>query len=455
MPCRMSNELIINSFRMNLLPFPFSSSWLTGSQPAPGPVVPQPTISTEFMTLRYAFSDDHRSTQRVWLSPRNRLAAISDSLGRIILVDCVRNIVLRIWKGYRDAQCGFIQVDEKMSKNTHKQKRRHTAFLAIYSPRKSTVDVWCIERGKKLAVFPAGPHGQLIQQFGYAASGSDGVVSTKSSHSVATAAFYLNPSDLTIKELTIPFHYALDTSSTKKSKDLHIINQIKVAIKSFEDNQSEVSAEVSDLCDSIQTNEMRFKCVNTLMKSRHLTPDILAIVLSSFLKNTSQEPNDTATNRKDKFMISNAQLIEFLTNYQKLVEFFVSMKPKCDTKRRSDGRVSGERRDFEDIFRVIDTYKVCLTATRSAKVTIQSPHRSNTFIEYLSIFDCTGNDGIQLNEAKVNRFSAVSFDLFDHFDDDDLDGFLKKATNSTITSKDLARLFLRYWMEKEIRFEKR
>lgn len=430
-------------------------------------MVPLPSVSTEAMSLRYAFSDDHRVTLRVWLSARNRLAAISDSLGRIILVDCSQNIILRIWKGYRDAQCSFMQVDEKLSKNTHKQKRKHTTFLAIYSPRRSTVDVWCVERGKKLASFPAGPHGQLIQQFGHASSGSDGVASTKSSQSAPTTAFYLNPSDLSIKELTIPFHYALDTSSSKKSKDLHIINQIKVAIKSFDENQSEVGAEISELCDSIQTNEMRFKCVNTLLKSRHLTPEIFGIVLDSFLGNISGATMENEANELAKVTVSNAQLIDFLTNHRNLVNFFVSLRPERDTHRKSSAETSDDResddsdsnveREFEDIFNVINTYKMCLMAKRSAKVTIQSPHRNNTFIEYLSIFECTGSDGIQLNESKVTRFAAVAFDLFDTYiqRSDDLDGFLKKAMQSSLDSKVLSRLFLRYWMEKEIRFDKR
>lgn len=437
-------------------------SWLTGAQPAPSAMVPMRLVSTELMALRYAFYDDHRATLRVWLSAQNRLAAISDSLGRIILVDCSRNIVLRIWKGYRDSQCSFIQVDEKLSKNTHKQKRKHTSFLAIYSPRRSTVDIWNVERGKKIAIFPAGPHGQLIQQYGFTKPGCDGNASTKSSHSMPTTAFYLNPSDLSIKELTIPFHYALDTSSSKKSKDLHIINQIKIAIKSFDDNESDVGAEITDLCDSIQTNEMRFKCVNTLLKSRHLTPEIFSIVLGSFLRNISDVSPivENESNEREKYGITNVQLIDFLMNHQKLVNFFVDMKPKCDTERKSTIENESELSaitEFEDIFKVIGTYKMCLMAKRSTKVTIQSPLRNNGFIEYLSIFDCTGNDAIQLNETKAHRFSAVAFDLFDTYiqQSEDLEGFLKKAMNSSMSSKDLSQLFLRYWMEKEIPFDKR
>ena len=120
------------------------------------------------MILRYGFYDDHRTGIRIWLSPYNRLAAVADNLGRVILMDCSQNVILRVWKGYRDAQCSFMKIDEKLSKTSTQQKRRHALFLAIYSPKRSTVDIWNVVRGKKLAVFPAGQNGQLLQQNSYA-----------------------------------------------------------------------------------------------------------------------------------------------------------------------------------------------------------------------------------------------------------------------------------------------
>lgn len=238
------------------------------------------------MILRYGFYDDNRTGNRIWISPSNRLAAIADNLGRVVLVDCRQNIIVRMWKGYRDAQCSFMKVDEKLSKTSTQAKRRHAIFLAIYSPKRSTVDIWNVERGKKLAVFPAGQNGRLIQQNSYSTvssvpSTSNSSVILKPTYHSSTGTFFLNPTDLTIKELTIPFHYALDASNTKKSKDLHIINQIKADLRNVE---PENISELIELCDSIQTNEMRFRCIASIIKSRHLTPDIFSMILSTFLK---------------------------------------------------------------------------------------------------------------------------------------------------------------------------
>lgn len=441
----------------NVLP-----SWLTGGQAAPSPNEPAPALSTELMLLRYAFHDDHRATSRIWLAARNHLAAVSDSLGRVLLVDCSQSVILRIWKGYRDAQCAFLQVDEKMSRSDNKSKRKRTLFLAIYSPRRSAVDIWNVERGKKLAVFPAGPHGQLIQQSGAAVASGEGSSHSKSSR--ATAAFYLNPADLSIKELTIPFHYALDTSSTKRSKDMHVINQIKIAMKSSDESQAEANvSEIADLCDSIQTNEMRFKCVSALVKNRHLTPQILTIILQSFIRNITAAGDESPDQPRSSALVKNEQLLDFLRNYEKLVNFFVGMRPAERSGSKSSSPEAVEDSDVEthasadEIFKAIETYRLCLNNKRSTKVKIQSSHQSSSFTEFLSIFDCSSADGVRLNESRMNRFNAVAFDLFDTFigNADDLKVFREKAEQSSLGSKDLSRLFLRYWMEKEIPFDKR
>lgn len=412
------------------------------------------------MILRFGFYDDNRTSKRIWLSPYNRLAAIADSLGRIILIDCMRNIILRVWKGYRDAQCSFMKIDEKLSKNAAQSKqRKHTFFLAIYAPKRSTVDVWNIERGKKLAAFPAGANGQLIQQYSH---------SPKSHHHhTPMSAFFLNPTDFTIKELTIPFHYALDTANTKKSKDLHIINQIKADLKSI--SSAESLTEIIDLCDSIQTNEMRFKCIGTVIKSRYLTPEIFSVMLSTFLKSIDldldeEEDHDAvkaeSTPIKDaNDAYSNSRLSKYLHKYERLLLFYNGMKH--DKVSHDDSADSDDLTDceFEDILKVVDQYKMCLNLKKTTKVSIQSPVQSNTFIEYLSIFDCTSDHGIRLHESKSNRFATVGCDVFDNFIKRSLDsgcssfdGFYKLATVSTLSNKDLLRLFLKYWMDKDINY---
>ena len=38
------------------------------------------------------------------LSPCGNVAAVTDTLGRVILVDVNRGVMQRVWKGYRNAQ---------------------------------------------------------------------------------------------------------------------------------------------------------------------------------------------------------------------------------------------------------------------------------------------------------------------------------------------------------------
>lgn len=416
------------------------------------------------MILRYGFYDDHRSGNRIWLSPYNRLAAIADNLGRVVLVDSRYNVILRVWKGYRDAQCSFMKVDEKLGKTSAQQKRRHALFIAIYSPKRSTVDIWNVERGKKLAIFPAGPNGQLIQQNSHATvsnmpSTSNSSVVIKPTYHSSTGAFFLNPTDLTIKELAIPFHYALDASNTKKSKDSHIINQIKADLKTID---PEDMSELTDLCDSIQTNEMRFKCIGSIIKSRYLTPEIFSVILSTFLKriegtgeSSDQEQDVAPVEPENDARYSDARLAKFLHKYERLLHFFNGMKQKSSHDDSNDSDEISDC-DFDDILKVIEQYKVCLNIKKSKKVSIQSPAATNSFMEYLSIFDCSSTENIRLHESKSARFAAVGFDLFDSFigRNANFDGFYKLANISTLSNVDLLRLFMKYWMEKDIEYDK-
>lgn len=408
------------------------------------------------MILRYGFYDDHRTGNRIWLSPYNKLAAVADSLGRVLLFDCEQNVITRVWKGYRDAQCSFMKVDEKLSRNADRSRRKHALFLGIYSPKRSTVDIWNVERGKKLAAFPAGQNGQLIQQYSHA-SGSH--ASSSSTRSNSFAAFFLNPTDLTMKELTIPFHYTLDISSNKKSKDLHIINQIKVDLKCCDSEEEKNS--IIDLCSSIQTNEMRFKCIHALVKNRYMTPEIFSLILGTFLKtveiNSGIDHSDLdggcSSTDTDNDIYSDMKLSKFLRKYERLLLFYNGMKQKSSHYDSSDSDDINDC-DFDDILKVVDQYKLCLNLKKAPKVSIQSPIQTNNFIEYLSIFDCNSSDKIGLNETKSNRFAGVGFDLFDSFirQNNNFDSFYKLAAISSLSNDDLLKLFLHYWTEKDIRY---
>ena len=48
---------------------------------------------------KYGLADTLREAQSISVSPNQKLAAVTDSLGRVILLDLHRGIAVRTWKG--------------------------------------------------------------------------------------------------------------------------------------------------------------------------------------------------------------------------------------------------------------------------------------------------------------------------------------------------------------------
>lgn len=138
-----------------------------------------------------------REGDSIIVSPNRALSIVSDAMGRVTLVDNRRGIAVRMWKGiidaplgrilrisktsyhflhllpgYRDAQCGWIEVTEEKHRGSHKTHDasgsssrsvyglRIALFLAIYAPKKGVIDIWGIRQGPKIATFSASKNGR-------------------------------------------------------------------------------------------------------------------------------------------------------------------------------------------------------------------------------------------------------------------------------------------------------
>ncbi|GAQ77574.1 hypothetical protein KFL_000010230 [Klebsormidium nitens] len=98
-------------------------------------------------SLAGSLDDPPRKGLRVWMAPRGSLGAVVDSLGRVCLIDGLGEVVLRVWKGYRDAQCAW----------TAKERQEQVDLcLAIYAPRRGVLEVWAVPYGPKLAASDCG-----------------------------------------------------------------------------------------------------------------------------------------------------------------------------------------------------------------------------------------------------------------------------------------------------------
>lgn len=119
--------------------------WLSGSREEEIP----PAEST---SLQFSLRDNKRHVQNLIPAPHNGLAVACDSLGRVLLMDTQKSIVLRMWKGYRDAQCAWIA----------RPSDPQVLYLVIYGWRRETLEIWPMRYGARIYSLVIGPHCKLL-----------------------------------------------------------------------------------------------------------------------------------------------------------------------------------------------------------------------------------------------------------------------------------------------------
>lgn len=136
------------------------------SEARPAEVKPQAFARASLLTC---LKDDPRKGERLSLSPSGCLAAVTDSLGRILLIDTQALVVVRLWKGYRDASCFFLEVPlngEMPSVDGigyGKSKHDFCLCLAIHAPRRGVVEVWKMRTGPRIMMLKCAKGCQLLQ----------------------------------------------------------------------------------------------------------------------------------------------------------------------------------------------------------------------------------------------------------------------------------------------------
>nr|DAD21222.1 TPA_asm: hypothetical protein HUJ06_022685 [Nelumbo nucifera] len=176
--CRLSedrNRSIVGAILSKVVPATFSTIasfskmiWRSGQTSATNSEEkPQPFAKASPLTC---LKDRPRKGEKLTLSPSGTLAAITDSLGRILLLDTQALVVVRLWKGYRDACCLFTEMlinRDTTSKSTsayhEHSKSDYCLCLAIHAPRKGIVEVWQMRNGPRLLAFQCAKGSKILQ----------------------------------------------------------------------------------------------------------------------------------------------------------------------------------------------------------------------------------------------------------------------------------------------------
>ncbi|XP_054164113.1 rab3 GTPase-activating protein non-catalytic subunit-like isoform X2 [Oppia nitens] len=212
----------------------------------------------------------------VSVSPNKQLAAVVDDFGRVTLIDIADRLAVRMWKGYRDAQVGWIEVQEEgvMADNNNKTAAadslpKRVTFIVIYAPKRGILEVWCTQLGPRVGAFNVGKSCRLIQ-CQHSIMGLNALIvdqfnkSRKQQDLDDKCRCYLFDYNTGIVyHIDIPFLCALTDPNSKRTRDLHLFRELQQLLKSetttssSSSSSSSVVDKVSELVGMLKTAEMR------------------------------------------------------------------------------------------------------------------------------------------------------------------------------------------------------
>ncbi|XP_055995292.1 rab3 GTPase-activating protein non-catalytic subunit-like isoform X2 [Ostrea edulis] len=253
----------------------------------------KPKIETATpLPLRFGLPDKRRQGDSIYLSPNNSYVATTDSFGRVILVDVERGTAVRMWKGYRDAQLGWVQVKEDTHHGNRDDKERIAQFLIIYAPRRGILEVWTAASGPRVAAFNVPKHCRLISP-GHGMMGLNNVTCKGVKCKMFQCAV-IEPSGV-VKSLDIPFHLALSDKNSKRARDLHLLKKLKQLLKESRDESVELQSAVIQLLQDTRISHVTQQGVERVLSTKYVSSQFMQQVLescSTHITNRGQDSQD-------------------------------------------------------------------------------------------------------------------------------------------------------------------
>jgi hypothetical protein len=126
------------------------------------PNVPFPSLNLDPYKL-YAGCEIHdppRQITQCTVEPEGDLAAIADTLGRVSLVDLSTKQIVRMWKGFRDTTCSWLEIPRK-TKVQPGQKAK-TLYLVIHSRQRRVIEIWRTRHGPKVRSLQVDREAQVL-----------------------------------------------------------------------------------------------------------------------------------------------------------------------------------------------------------------------------------------------------------------------------------------------------
>ncbi|KAL1494755.1 hypothetical protein ABEB36_010302 [Hypothenemus hampei] len=422
--------------------------WLTGAK---ANETKEETIAmqpVDNIGLRFGLCDLERTSLEIFLCPNKKLAAISDYLGRVLLIDCFKGIIVKVFKGYREAQCAFIQVpDERRSK--HRLGSKVATFLLIYSSKKGTLEIFTIQQGTKIATFSASKHSRLL----YVTHGLMGFTQTSKSRYVCPLTTAFLDGDGAIREIFIPFHFALAEKNSIRARDIHLYKKIRQLIKTGNQARNELENEIFKISTEIKMDELKMQTLDMLLKSKDISSECILKFANYFLDQISEEADKESqmTTQNFRILCRNVRALAELYLFATLSENSSDESSNEDAETPKNNRLNLDSKDLELLQKLLDL------ATSNTKW--NTPHvrfSTETFsvTDFLSSFDMNMPNKVELrsnlDDDQLFKISEVLFKNYISGKCGNLEGLSNAISNTNLTVTDIFNLLIQYWVNRSL-----
>ncbi|KAL2099030.1 hypothetical protein ACEWY4_005510 [Coilia grayii] len=271
------------------------------------------------LVVRFGLPDSRRHGESICLSPCNTLAGVTDDFGRVTLLDVTRGIAIRMWKGYRDAQLGWVQVSEARGErelSSPSLPRRHAQFLVIYAPRRGILEVWGTQHGPRVGAFNVGKHCRLLYG-GYRLMGVNSVTSQGWQLHTQQVCL-LDPTTGVLRTVTIPFHLALSDKKSERAKDMHLLKRLASLLKSKDVDPDLLESETQSMILDIKHPAIKKQALESLLANKNAPVSCLTSVIRSLLDSLKGLDPEAVDESLLQLCSSQLKLLDLYTHIQLL-----------------------------------------------------------------------------------------------------------------------------------------
>ncbi|XP_062295888.1 rab3 GTPase-activating protein non-catalytic subunit isoform X3 [Scomber scombrus] len=360
------------------------------------------------LVVRFGLPDSRRHGESICLSPCNTLAGVTDDFGRVTLMDLARGIAIRMWKGYRDAQLGWLQVPEERGDRQHSPSashpRRHALFLVIYAPRRGILEVWAMQQGPRVGAFNVGKHCRLLYA-GYRLMGVNSVTSQGWQLHTQQVCL-LDPITGALRTVNIPFHLALSDKKSERAKDMHLLKRLTTILRSREVEPDILESEAKSALLEIKHPAIKKQALESLLANKNAPVSCLTNITSAL--------NDTLKQQDPEGLDS--VLVELCSSQLKLLQLYNDIQQlhsATDTQTCSEALESLEGIE-EELSRVGPTLQryAQLTSRPSVSFAQDSPNLPLSAQAFLSQMEYTEEGQLNVIRGSETEWNKLGSFLF-------------------------------------------